>query len=151
MIGWCQDHISTICKDNGLKNIYDLRKVCHLYSVTVFVKDIQSDTCDQGISHCVLLIQEARVCAWFHCVPCAPLVNDHTDLFLRIIFVHDMSVTLDQSFHKERFIQTLIPYLIIKICSTSLDFPSFRMYIIMKRKTIHISVKFFQAMIMCSL
>ena len=151
MIGWCQDHISTICKDNGLKNIYDLRKVCHLYSVTVFVKDIQSDTCDQGISHCVLLIQEARVCAWFHCVPCAPLVNDHTDLFLRIIFVHDMSVTLDQSFHKERFIQTLIPYLIIKICSTSLDLPSFRMYIIMKRKTIHISVKFFQTMIMCSL
>ena len=149
MIGWCQDHISSICKNHGLEHIYDLRKVCHFYSVAVFVENIQSDTCNQGISHCILLIQESRICAWFYCVPCTPFINDHTDFLLRIILIHNVSVTLDQCFHKERFVQALIPYFVIKICSTSLDLPSFRMHIIMKGKAIHVSVKFFETVVMC--
>ena len=151
MISWCQNHICAVCKNNRLKHVYNLRKVCHFNSVAVFVKDVQSNTRDQSISHCILLIQKSRIGSRFYGVPCTPFINNHTDLFLRIILIHDVSMTFDKSFHEQCLIQTLIPYFIIKISCTSLDFPSFRMYIIMKRKAIHISVKFFQAMIMCSL
>src|SRR5699024_11976585 len=37
-------------------------------------------------------------------------------------------------------VRSLIPYLIIRVCGTSLNLPAFRMGIIMKRKTIHKSM-----------
>ena len=140
MIGRSLDHLFSFCKDYRLKYIDNLSDIGHPYTVAVFVKDVQVNTSHQSVSHSVLLIKESWIGSRLYGEPGSPLVNDQADFFFGIILVHDGSMTADQLFHIEGFAQGLIPYLIIKVCGTSLNLPAFRMGIIMKRKTIHKSM-----------
>ena len=140
VVSRCTQHSWSICQNNGLQYIDKLCYVSHFYTVTVLVEYIQGQTCYQRISHCTLLIQKSRVGSRFTGEPCTPFITNQSNLLLRIIFIHDGTVVINQCFDIQSLSQCLIPYLIIKLCCTALDFPSFRMYIIMHGKTIHKSM-----------
>ena len=134
------DHLFAFCKDYRLKYIDDLSNVCHPHTVTVFVEDIQVNAGYQGISHGVLLVKEAWIGSRLYGEPGSPLVYDHADFFFRIVLVHNSSMAADQLFHIESFAESFIPYFVVKICSTSLDLPAFRMGVIVQGQTIHKSM-----------
>ena len=95
MIGWGKNHLLSLCENNRLQYIYHLCNTCHLHTVTVFVEDIQAHTCNQCISHGILLIEESRIGSRFHTKPTSPFVYDHTNLLLRIILIHNRTMTFD--------------------------------------------------------
>ena len=76
MIGRCQHHLLTLCKNHGLENIYHLCNIGHLNPVAVLIKDIQIDSGYNGISHGILLVEEARIRSRLYVKPVAPFIND---------------------------------------------------------------------------
>ena len=101
MIGRRQQHPAAFRQHNRLQYIYDLRNARHLHAVAVLIENIQRQPCHDGIPHRVLLVEKSRVRADFHIMPATPLVDDHADLLIRIILIHDRSVPSDQLFHAQ--------------------------------------------------
>ena len=50
------NHLWSFCENDRLQYIYHLCKICHLHAITVLIKDIQGDPCNQRIPYRVLLI-----------------------------------------------------------------------------------------------
>ena len=119
MIGRGLDHFAAFGQDYGLQDVYHLGDVCHFYTITVFVEDVQVDTCYQGIAHGILLIQEARVGSRFYFKPGSPFIDDHSNFFFRIVFIHDGSMTGDQFVHVPGLFHGLVPFFFIKFGSAS--------------------------------
>ena len=92
-------HFLSLGEDDGLQNVYKLCDVCHDDTVTVCIENVQRYSGDNGVAHGILLIQEARIRARFHIVPCTPLVYDQTDFVLGIVMAHDLRVACDKFFH----------------------------------------------------
>ena len=120
MIGRGLDHFAAFGQDYGLQDVYHLGDVCHFYAVAVFIKDIQVDTCYQGIPHGTLLIQEARIGSRFYVEPGSPFVDDHAYFFFRVVFIHDGTVAGDQFIHIPGFFHSLVPFFLVKFGSASL-------------------------------
>ena len=141
MPGRRPEHPGPVREDDRLKNIDHLGDAGHLHSVRMLVEEVQVNAGHQCVAHGILLIQEARIGAGFHRKPGAPFVHDHAQLLFRIILIHDSAVHIDQVLHVKCFGQCLVPGLLIKLCRTALDLPSFRMSVIMKGKTVRIAVE----------
>ena len=92
-------HLCSFCKKNRLQNIYHLSQVCHFNSIAVLVKDIQCDSRHQSIAHSILLIEKAGICTRLTGIPGSPFIYNHTNLFFRIIGIHNRSMALNQLFH----------------------------------------------------
>ena len=137
MIGRSFDHFLTLCQDHRLQNIDHLCDICHLDAVAVFVEEIQVDTCNQCVTHGILLIQKSRIRSRLYIIPGTPLVHDHADLFIRIVLIHNGTVTADQLFHVHRLFHGLIPVFFRKFRCTALVIPGFRNRVVMKRQAIH--------------
>ena len=137
MIGRSFDHLLTLGQDHRLQNVDHLCDICHLDAVTVFVEEIQVNTCDQCVTHGILLIQKSRIRSRLYIVPGAPFIHDHADLFVRIVLIHNGAVTADQLFHVHRLFHGLIPVFFRKFRCTALVIPGFRNRVVMKRQAIH--------------
>ena len=140
MICRCLYHLVALCKKHWLEYIYHLCKCCYLYPVTVLIKYIKRNSCDKGIPYSILLIQKSRICSRLTSVPCPPLINTHSYFFLRVILIHDSSMSCYKLIHMKCLVKRLIPYITVKVRWTSLYLPSFRMHIIMKWEIIHKSM-----------
>ena len=146
MPGRCLHHTRTIGQNHGLKDIDHLRDTSHSDTVRVLVENVQRQGRNQCISHGILLIEEARVCTRLHIEPVAPFVDDHADLFIRIILIHDRTVSLDQLFHFICLGESLIPLSLVKLRGASLMLPGPGDGVVMKRKTVCVSVEPFLAL-----
>ena len=132
MIGWRLHHLVTFGQKDRLKDIDHLGKASHLNTITMFIKNIQCDSCNQSIPNCVLLIEETRVRTRFDSVPASPLIHYHANPLLRIVLIHDLAMSFDEFLHIKSLVQGLIPDLLIKFRCRSLDLPAFRMNIVME-------------------
>src|SRR6185369_1467507 len=63
VIRWSQHHLLAICQCHRLQHVHHLRDVGHLHSIRVVVENVEIDCSDDGIAHCVLLIEGAEVFA----------------------------------------------------------------------------------------
>src|SRR5699024_10275297 len=62
----------------------------------VAMETVEMDRGHQGVTHGVLLVQEAGVGAGLDVPPGAPLVDDQSDLLMRVVVVHDGGVASHQ-------------------------------------------------------
>ena len=100
MIGRCLDHLLAVGQHDRLEYIDELCDACHLHTVGMFVEDVECHTCHKCITHGVLLIQKSRVGSRLYVRPDSPLVNDQTDLFVRIVLIHNRTVAVDEFVHE---------------------------------------------------
>ena len=142
MIGRRFQHFLSFSKDYCLKYVYKLGNISHTHTLAVFIENIQRNSGHQSVSHGILLVQESRICARLYGKPGSPLIHNQSNMLIRVIFIHDSSMTLNQLVHVQSLIHGFIPNSIVKFCCASLNFPSFRMNIIMKRKTVHKAMEF---------
>ena len=119
----CQKHIITICENYRLKNIYKLSYICHSYTVSMFIENIESKTCNHSISHCVLLIKESGVCSFFNIKPCSPFINDKVNSVVRVIFIHNFKMTSDDFIHLVCFCYSYEIFFFAEFCSFAFLFP----------------------------
>ena len=119
MISRSFDHLAALGQYHSLQDVDHLGDICHFYTVTVFVEDVQVDPCYQGIPHGTLLIQEARIGSRFYLKPGSPFIDDHSNFFFRVVFVHDGSVTGNQFVHVPGLFHGLVPFFLIKFGSAS--------------------------------
>ena len=66
----------------------------------MFVEDVECHTCHKCITHGVLLIQKSRLVPRLYVRPDSPLVNDQTDLLVRIVLIHNRTVAVDEFVHE---------------------------------------------------
>ena len=104
VIGRCLDQLIPFCEQYGLEHIDCLGQICHFHPVTMLIKYVEIYSCNKGITHGTLLIQKSRIGTRLAVKPGTPFVYDHTDIFIRIILIHDRPMTLDQLFHEQGFI-----------------------------------------------
>src|SRR5690554_5395725 len=115
MIGRGFDHLISLGQNHGLQNIHYLSNVSHLHPVGMTMKNIKSSSSNQSISHRVLLKKESGLGAGLHFGPDSPLVDQQSNVFLRIVLIHGCSMlrnqiihtqTLRQSFYVKGFVET---------------------------------------------
>ena len=141
IVGRGLDHLRAVGQDDRLQYIDKLCDIRHLHAVRMLVEDVEVDTCYECVTHRILLIQKSRICARLYRKPGAPLIDNQAYLLLRIILIHDRTVTVDQCLHIQCLRKSLVPCLLVEVGRTALDLPSLRMCIIMKRKSIHESME----------
>ena len=88
-----------IGENDGLQYIDGLCYVGHFHAVGVVVENIEGRACQHGIAHGVLLVKEPRVGARFNIVPAAPFIHKKVYFFIRIVFVHNGRMPLNEFFH----------------------------------------------------
>ena len=137
MISRRQKHPSSFRQYHSLQNINNLGNTGHLYPVAMPVKNIQCHTGNKCIPHRILLIEETRIGTGLHIMPAPPLIDDHADLPVGIILIHDRSMSPDQFLHSQRTLQGILPFLFAEIRCASLMFPLFHAHIIVHGKSVH--------------
>src|SRR5687767_1798012 len=65
------------------------------------MENIKGGAGNHGVAHGVLLVQKTGVGAWFYFVPATPFVYHQGYFLLRIVFVHNSSMFLNQFIHKQ--------------------------------------------------
>src|SRR5690625_3842260 len=85
-----------IGQDHRLQHVHGLGDVGHEQAVGVAMETVEMDRGHQGVTHGVLLVQEAGVGAGLDVPPGAPLVDDQSDLLMRVVVVHDGGVASHQ-------------------------------------------------------
>src|SRR5690554_857947 len=114
MIGRGFDHLISLGQNHGLQNIHYLSNVSHLHPVGMTMKNIKSSSSNQSIAHGVLLKQESGLGAGLYFGPDSPLVDQQSNIFLRIVLIHGCSMlrnqivhtqTLRQSFYVKGFVE----------------------------------------------
>ena len=99
MIGWRQDHFWPFGDDHRLQHIHHLRDVGHPHAVCVAGEDVDVHRGSHAITQGLVLLQEHLLGARFRLQPYTPLIDDKRNMFLRIIFIHDLLMLLDRAFH----------------------------------------------------
>ena len=79
------------------------------------IENIQGNACSERMPHGVLLIQKSRICSRLTSVPCPPLINTHSYFFLRVILIHDSSMSCYKLIHMKCLVKRLIPYITVKV------------------------------------
>ena len=120
VVGRSKDDLAALCKNHGLEHVHDLGDVCHCETVSMTVEDVERHRSDHRVTHCVLLIEMARVCAWLYIEPCSPLVEKKVNLSLRVICVHDSLMVLDHFLDLDRLCDHVVPAVDIELCCRAL-------------------------------
>ena len=54
----------------------------------MIIKNIQCNSGNHCIAHCILLVQKSGICTRLYFIPSTPFINYKRNFFFRIIFIH---------------------------------------------------------------
>ena len=117
------DKLFALSEDYSLKNVDNLSDISHNNALAVTVEDIQLHSCNDSITHGVLLIKESGICAGFNIEPVAPLVHDKTYLVIGVVAVHYLGMSGQHNINVVSEVEYGIVIVGIKLCGRALVYP----------------------------
>ena len=78
---------------------------------------------NDGITHCILLIEMARVGAWFNLVPGSPLVEEKAHGVLRVNLIHDVDMLLEHFLDLDGLGEDVVVILVAEVQGRTLAVP----------------------------
>ena len=128
-----------IGQDHRLQHIDHLSDVSHLHTIGVFVEHIQRKSCNKSIAESVLLIEVSWNGTRLLIPPCAPLINEQTNLVLWVYLIHDCLVLLNDLFDLQALGKSPIILVVVEIGSSALRSLPTRTGVIMQTDAVHLA------------
>ena len=140
MVGGGEHHVAgALCvgENHRLQHVHHLGDVGHAQAVGVFVEHVEREGGHHGVAHGILLVEVPPYGAGLLVPPCAPFVEEQSDVLFRVFLVHNGAVPLEYIFNLEAFAEGPVVLVVVELRGGAFRAVPSRYGVVVERHAVH--------------